>query len=145
MNREYIISRAIKKEYPNLKFVIEVNGLGNTTFNFNTFTMTLLDEMKWKDIKRYINKYSKERETHECNICNEINYALIPCNKCSNDICMRCTAYIIEKNQGIIKCPYCSIETGFKQPPFNVLHIRDNLLMKNFEINKKMNNLITTF
>lgn len=142
MKREDIVSKLLNKEYPNLKFYTEINALGSTTFVFSNFSMSLLDEMNWKDIKRYINKYSrlKERTNFECNICNEINYAISNCNKCANDICMKCVASIIEKNQGVMKCPYCSIETGFKQPLFNVLCLRDNFLIKNYNINRKMNN-----
>lgn len=136
-----LISRRIKKQYPRLHFSIETNLLGLPTFNFKTFTMTLIDEMSWSDVERFIEKNTKEKN-YECIICCEKNYALVPCNKCSNDICMRCFANILEANDGLIKCPFCLIETGFKQPKINVLQMRDNILMKNYEINKKMNNSV---
>jgi hypothetical protein len=139
--RVQMISRRVRKQYPKLKFTIETNVLGFPTFNFKNFTMTLIDEMSWGDIERFIEKNTKEK-TYECIICCDKNYALVPCNKCSNDICMRCFANILEKNDGLMKCPFCLIETGFKQPKKNVLQMRDNILIKNFEINKKMNNLV---
>ena len=45
-----VISKLIEKQYPSLKFTIKTNGLGNTTYNFQTLTMTIVDGMNWKDI-----------------------------------------------------------------------------------------------
>ena len=126
----------IEKQYPSLNFTIEKNGLGNTTYNFQNFTMTIVDGMTWKDIKRFINKYSENRTDFTCNICQEVNYALVPCNKCSNDICLRCVANIVEVNEGIIKCPYCYLETGWKMPWYNVIQLRNDFLIRNYDMNK---------
>lgn len=140
MSKQVIID-CIKKKYPDLKFEIETNFLGETTLNFGKFTLTLIENLTFKDIIRYIEKYKKPLD-FECKICNNINYAINPCNKCANHICMLCASNIIEENEGLMKCPYCYVETGFKMPWYMMIQIRDEFRMRNYDINnKKMNNL----
>ena len=138
MNKFSVIIECIKKKYPTLNFEIEINKMMEITLNFGKFTLTLIDGLTFKDAVRYIEKFRKERTNFECNICLQQNYAICPCNKCANDICMSCTADIIEKNEGLMICPYCKTETGYRMPFFQMIQVRDNFRMMNYDINKKM-------
>jgi len=52
-------------------------------------------------------------DNYNCNICGDDRTSKIVCKECKNFHCVECYISLFKFNKGLVKCPYCRLETKF--------------------------------
>ena len=63
----------------------------------------------WKQMKRLLGNDNNDPLTYECPICCEKPDPMVlsTCDKCMNELCMKCFILAFEKTRGTVQCPWC--------------------------------------
>lgn len=115
-----IIKNLLLKEYKNIrfKFVRNVGTLEMVVVINDIYTITLLSNNTWNEIKRNIDQKISENKDEICYICSEKMIKPVSCNKCSKSYCCMCYINLFKNNRGIITCPNCRYSIGKETPDY---------------------------
>lgn len=111
----------MKTEHKNIDFTLELNETHQydliadcDDFNATTILKNNCDIVK---LNRWIkDAISGVRGKGECTICQEKMKTSISCVNCYKFHCTNCYINLYKTGQGIIKCPFCRHEIGYKLP-----------------------------
>ena len=97
--------------------VINDSGVLKLIFTKRRSMILVRSDDKWGDIKKLIDNELAFKTSRECSICcepyayaHDMTIDMFPrigCRTCVNDWCMECHFNILNKNRGVITCPYC--------------------------------------
>ena len=111
------ICKKIREYIPNVNIEFMFNDntqLLEIVFIEEKSVMSILKDNTWAEIKRHINAIISKNKDTDCSICCEKIISRTGCTKCSSDWCVECYINLFKTGQGIIKCPYCRFEYGFR-------------------------------
>jgi len=113
------IIHKIKEYIPNESITFRRDPVTNNielVLNRIKAIITILEDNTWDEIKRHIDAKLNSDEYISCSICSEdMKHKKVSCPHCANYWCIPCYINIFRANRGLIKCPYCRFEYGYKQ------------------------------